>query len=100
MAVLWVGWYISKMEENIIIPLNSIFYKQYVDDTYVQRKKYETDKLFLDLNSYHENIKLTLETNPITFSDTEIIRTDQGIKTQVYNKAKCIGLQKFSVYTK
>ena len=76
------------MEENIIIPLNSIFYKQYVDDTYVQRKKYETDKLFLDLNSYHENIKLTLETNPIMFSDTEIIRTDQGIKTQVYNKAK------------
>ena len=28
------------------------------------------DKLFIDLNSYHENIKLTLETNPNKFLDT------------------------------
>ena len=76
------------MEEDIVIPANPIFYKRYVDDTYVRIKKHETDKLLLDLNLYHENIKLTLETNPNKFLDTEIIRTDQGIKTQVYNKAK------------
>ena len=44
-------------------------------------------KLFQDLKFYHENIKLMLETNP-KFFDTEIICTDQGIKMQVYNKAK------------
>ena len=67
---------------------NPIFYKRYVDDIYVRRKKHETDKLFIDLNSYHQNIKLTLEINPNKFLDTEIIRTNQGIKTQVYIKAK------------
>ena len=80
--------YVCKMEKDIIILANPIFYKRYVDDTYVRRKKHETDKLFIDLNSYHENIKLTLEINPNKFLDTEIIRTNQGIKTQVYNKAK------------
>ena len=46
------------------------------------------DKLFIDLNSYYENIKLTLETNPNKFLDTCIFRNDQGIKPQFYNKAK------------
>ena len=76
------------MEEDIVIPPNPIFYKRYVDGTYVRRKKHETDKLFIGLNSYHENIKLALEINPNKFLDTEIINTNQGMKTQVYNKAK------------
>ena len=54
----------------------------------MRRKKHETDKLFIDLNSYHQNIKLTLEINPNKFLDTEIIRTNQGIETQVHNKVK------------
>ena len=54
----------------------------------MRRKKHETDKLFIDLNSYHQSIKKTLEINPNKFLDTEIIRTNQGIATQVYNKAK------------
>ena len=33
-------------------------------------------------------MKLTLEINPNKFLDTEIIYTNKGIKTQVYNKAK------------
>ena len=87
-SVVFSDIYVCKMEEDIVIPPNPIFYKRYVDDTYVRRKKHETDKLFIDLNSYHQNIKLTLEINPNKFLDTEIIRTNQGIKTQVYNKAK------------
>ena len=47
------------MEEDIVIPPNPIYYKRYVDATYVRIKKYETDKVFKDLKSYHENIKLT-----------------------------------------
>ena len=80
------------MDEDIVIPANPTFYKRYVDDTYVQRKKHETDKLFIDLNSYHEIIKLTLEINREKFFGTEIIPTDQGIKTQVYNKTKNLPL--------
>ena len=39
--------YVCKMEEDIVIPANPIFYKRYIDDTYVRRKKHETDKLFI-----------------------------------------------------
>ena len=56
----------------------------YMDDTYELRKKNETDTLFTDLNSYYENIKLTLKINMKKFLDIEIIHSDQGIKTQVY----------------
>ena len=95
--------YLWKMEEDIVIPANPIFYKRYVDDTYVRRKKHETDKLFIDLNSYHQNIKLTLEINPNKFLDTEIIRNDQGIRRKFIANQKsfqCIGLRKFLIGTK
>ena len=95
--------YLCKMEENIVIPANLIFYKRYVDDIYIRRKKHDIDKLFIDLNSYHVNIKLTLEINPNKFFDTQLIRSNHGIKTKVYNKAKnfqCIGLQKFLISKK
>ena len=38
----------------------AIFYKRYVDDTYVKRKRNEADTLFDALNSYHPNIKFKL----------------------------------------
>ena len=41
-----------------------MFYKRYVDDRYVKRKRNESDTLFDVLNSYHPNIKFTLEQNP------------------------------------
>ena len=104
-SVVFSGIYVCKMEEDTVITANPILYKRYVDDTYVRRKEHETDKIFIDLNSYHVNIKLTLEINPNKFLDTEIIRTDQGIKTQVYfitnqKSFQCIGLRKFPIGTK
>ena len=80
--------YVCKTEEDVVIPANPILYKRYVDHTYIRRKKHETDRIFLDLNSYHQKIKLTLETNPNKFLDTEIVRIDQGIKAQLYSKTK------------
>ena len=55
---------ISKMEEKIVAPSKPLFYKRYVDDTYVRRKKNETDELYNALNSYHQNVKLTLDLDP------------------------------------
>ena len=63
-----------------------MFYKRYVDDRYVKRKRNESDTLFDALNSYHPNIKFTLEQNPKRFLDTQIIKEDNGIKTQVFVK--------------
>ena len=63
--------FMSKMEEDVVVPAKPIFYKRYVDDTYIRRKKNVNDELFQNLNCYHTNIKLTLEENPRKFLDTE-----------------------------
>ena len=57
-----------------------------MDDTYVKRKCNEEDTLFDALNSYHPNITFTLEQNPKTFLDTQIIKENNQIKTQVFVK--------------
>ena len=78
--------HVCKMEEDIVTPSKPLFYKRYVDDNYVKRKKNETDELSNVFNLYHQNIKLTLEMDPTKFLDTEIIRSNGKITTQVYNK--------------
>ena len=50
---------VCKMEEDTVAPSKPLFYKRYVDGTYVRRKKNETDELYNALNLYHQNIKLT-----------------------------------------
>ena len=80
--------YIGKMKKDIVTSSKSFFYKRYVDDTYFRRKKIEIDELYNALNSYNQNIKLTLELDPIRFLDKEIIRSNGKITTQVYNKTK------------
>ena len=87
-SVVFSDIYISKVEEDIVAPMKPHFYKRYVDDTYIRRKKNEPDSLFEKLNSYHPNIKLTIEKNPTKFLDTEIIRCSCEIETEVYNKSK------------
>ena len=60
------------MEGDVVVPAKTSFYKPYVDDTYVRRKKNVNDELFKNMNSYHTNIKLTLEVNAGKFLDSEI----------------------------
>ena len=89
-SVVFSDIYMCKMEEDVVKPLKPIFYKRYVDDTYVKRKRNESDTLFDALNSYHPNIKFTLEQNPKRFLDTQIIKENNRIKTQVLSKNLCI----------
>ena len=74
-SVVFADIYICKMVDDVVAPLKPIFYKRYVDDTYVRRKKNTTDELFE--NTYHDNIKLTIEENPTKFLDTEIVNIIQ-----------------------
>ena len=61
----------------------------------MRRKKNVNDELFQNLNSYHTNIKLTLEENRRKFLDTEIIRKNNTISIQVFTKlTKFIGVPK------
>ena len=76
-----------KMELDVIVPAKRIFCKRYVNDVYVRRNKNDVDKLFEELNSYNENIKLTLEVTPTEFLHTELVRENGEITTQVFNKS-------------
>ena len=86
-SVVFADIYMCKMEDDVVTALKPIFYKRYVDDTYVRRKKNTTDELFEKLNTYHDNIKLTIEENPTKFLDTEIVRHNSTIITKVYRKS-------------
>ena len=79
-SVVFSDIYISKVEEDIVAPMKPHFYKRYVDDTYIRRRKNESDSLFEKLNSDHSKIKLTIEKNPTKFLDTKIIR--HGCETE------------------
>ena len=57
-----------------------------MDDIYNRRKKYIHDELFEKLNSYHPNIKLTIEINPNKFLDIERTENEGIIETKVYRK--------------
>ena len=84
-SVVFADIYMCKMEDDVVTPLKPIFYKRYVDDTYL-RKKNATDELFEKLNTYHDNIKLMIEENPTKFLGTEIVRHNSAIITKVYTK--------------
>ena len=76
------------MEGDIVAPMKPCFYKRYVDDTYIWRKKNEPDSLFEKSNYYHSNIKFAIEKSPTKFLDTKNIQRGCEIETKVYNKSK------------
>ena len=92
-SVVFADIYMCKMEDDVVAPIKPLFYKRYVDDTFVRRKKNTKDELFGNLNTYHNNFKLTIEENPRKFLDTEIVRYNSAIITKVYTRSK-----KFPVY--
>ena len=63
----------AKMVDDIVEKHKPKFYKRYVDDIINRRKKNEVDLLSIDLNNYHQNIKLTLELNPKRLLDTNYL---------------------------
>ena len=76
----------AKLEKDVIKHPYPIFYKRYVDDTYVRRKKGVHDTLFENLNNYHENMHFTIEVNPTKFLDTKISFKDDTMLTEVVSK--------------
>ena len=49
-----------------------------MDDIYNRRQKNTNDKFFDRLNVCYHNLKLTIETNPLRFLDTEIIHNNSN----------------------
>ncbi|XP_066926368.1 uncharacterized protein [Clytia hemisphaerica] len=87
LSVVFTGCFMNQMEQLIVKPSKPLFYRRYVDDTYVRRKKGQIDTLYDSLNNHHKNIKFTIEENPKTFLDTSISRLPNGTaKFKVVNK--------------
>ena len=86
LSVTFSDIFMIKMENDRVIPMKPIFYHRYVDDIYNRRKKNIEDSFFKALNSYHKNIKLTIEINPIKFLDTHLHNKDGTYVTKVYSK--------------
>ena len=87
-SVVFADIYMCKMEDDVVAPIKPIFYKRYVDDTYIRRKNNTKDELFEKLNTYHDNIKFMIEENPTKFLDTEIVRHNSAIITKVNTRFK------------
>ena len=80
-----------------------LFYRRYVDDTFLVFREQSHVLLFLNyLNNKHPNIKFTSETekdHSIAFLDIAIMNTECGFKTNVYRKPTFTGLStKFSSF--
>ena len=87
-SVVFPDIYMCKMEDDVAVPMKPISYKRHADNPYVRRKKNTKDELFEKLNTYHENIKLTIEENPIKFIDKEIVRHHTAMITKVCTRSK------------
>ena len=73
-----------------------LFYRRYVDDTFVIFKQESHAALFFNfINSQHPNIKFTMEgeqNGNISFLDVLISRKDNSYSTEVYRKPTDTGL--------
>ena len=92
-SVVFSDIFMCKMDEIVVVPAKPIFYKRYVDETYIRRKKNVTDKLFQNLNNYHTNIKFILDKHTRRLLDTKTIRKNNTISTHVFTK-----LTKFPIH--
>ena len=75
-----------RMKTDVVLPIRPIFYRRYVDDIYNRCQINTRDVLYDALNNYHPKIKLTIETNPQKFLDTEITYINGTIETRVHRK--------------
>ena len=82
------GIFMSKLEKDIVYPSNPILYRRYVDDIFTRKKKDEEDSLLPKLNSYHENIKFTVEKDLTKFLDTKLDLIDGSYNTSVNRNRK------------
>ena len=85
LSVTFSDIYMVKMENDVVTPFKPIFYRRFVDDIY-SRWKLGDNALFDRLNSYHPNIKLTIEVNPSKFLDTKLTNINSTYKFNVYRK--------------
>ena len=67
LSAMMADIFMVKMENDIVKPMNPLFYKRYVDDIIYRRKIENEDRFLKSLNSYHPKFNFTVEVNPAKF---------------------------------
>ena len=82
--------------DNCPLDFKPIYYRRYVDDTFLVFKELAHIEYFRDyLNSQHQNIKFTCEVeldSKLPFLDVTVFREDNKFVTSVYRKPTFTGL--------
>ena len=87
LSVILVDIHMLRTENEVVKPMDSPFYKWFVDDIYRKRNKSQQDALFETFNNFYPNKKLTIEVNPAKFLDAKIILNNEDVvTTQIYQK--------------
>ena len=91
LADIFLGHYEKIWLHNCPIDFKPIFYRRYVDDTFLLFKDHSHIPKFLTyLNRQHNNIKFTYEIeedNSISFLDVRILKSNNEFLTQSYTKS-------------
>ena len=82
LSVTLADIHMIRMETDVVVPVGPIFYKRYVDDIYNYHQKIN----YVGLNNCPPKVKLTIESNPLRFLDTEIINNNGVIETRVHRR--------------
>lgn len=90
LADIFLNHFESEFIANYHADHKPVYFKRYVDDTFLAFSSVDHITLFLDyLNSCHSNIQFTCEfsiDNVLPFLDILIVKTDNCIETNVYQK--------------
>ena len=63
LSVIMADIFMVKMENDIVKPMNPLFYKRYLDDIIYRRKIENEDRFLKSLNSYHPKAKKSTQLN-------------------------------------
>ena len=87
LSVILSDIFMTKLEEEVVIPRNPKFYRRFVDDSFNIRKKDVPDELFEKLNKFKPSkIRFTIETAPSKFLDTKVKVKEMKFETALYHK--------------
>ena len=86
-SVILVDTHVVRTKNDVLNSTNHLFCKRFLDNIYSKPNISQPDVLFEALNSFHPNIKLIIDINPVKLLDTKIILNNEGVATtQVYQK--------------
>ena len=86
LSVILSNIFMTMMEDEVVAPIDPEFYRRFVDDIINKRIIGQPDYLLEKLQTYHPNIRFTVEVNPKKFLDTEMTFHHGHCVTNVYRK--------------